>query len=415
MLSNNNRYDLSQNLIHFFRSIDENSDNCPRLPEIFDWDSDEMREKPLSPFFLLRNAIRYGVLWAGWSHRKGKHTIYGNDSAVCFTEMPIPAFIEASLSRSEKEEAMSSYGLVFLKSKLLRLGTRKAIYGLDEPPRIHQDDYGRRFIDSQQLAPAEQYRFVSHYQSDESISDWTHEREWRWPLRNGQLYKSDKALEMNDFQGLDLNNPMLSQIGIIVKTTEQAKKIERDLLMKYDRGDVSLRHFSFLLALDTVESVELLKNPLILENKLTSSKVDLSPYLFMSKTESKEIRHFADMISKDIERATPIIPVKEKGGCWLWLTDNTHIATRAFLDTEHAHITKNGKYLVRNPHFKIPRDLRQREEMFQNFAEKLKDNFGVDCGFFSVSGSFDPNNVPFHHGASNTSHYMNCSYNSDDY
>jgi len=382
---------------------------------MFGWDSDEMREKPLSPFFLLRNAIRYGKLWAGWSHRKGQHTIYGNDSAVCFTDMPIPAFIEAGIARSQKEEAMSPYGLVFRKSKLRRLGAKSAIYGLEETPRIHHDDHGRRFIDSTQLAPLEQYRFVSHFQTESKNVDWTHEREWRWPLRNGQLYESDKVLDMDEFEGLDLDDPRLSEIGVIVKNTEQAKKIERDILMKYDRGDVSRRHFSFVLALDEIESISSLKDPEILERILTACRVDIASYLIVPEEVRTEILSAADMIVKEINHTTPLVQARERGGCWLWLTDNTHIVTRAFLTTPHVKISKNGKYLVRINRFDPSRDLRQREEMTQRFAEKLMEKFGVNCGFFSVVNSNNPDDVPFHHGASDTSNYTNVSYNPEDY
>jgi hypothetical protein len=415
VFTNNNRYDLSQNLIHFFRSIDEESDNCPRLPELFEWDSDEVRERPLSPFFLLRNALRYGKLWAGWSHRKGEHTIYGNDSAVCFTDMPIPAFIEAGTARSQKAEAMSPYGLVFIKSKLQRMGARPAIYGLEEPPRISHDDHGRRFIDTDQLPLLEQYRFVSHFQTEEKTSDWTHEREWRWPLRDGQLYESGETLQMDDFEGLDLDDPMLSGIGIIVKSTKQANKIERDILMKYDRGDIPQNHFSFIMALDEIESLSSLKDPRKLDQILAASKVDISSYLKVADDVRTEILNTADRFVQEIDSATPLSSQRERGGCWLWLTDNTHIVTRAFLTTRHVRITKNGKYLVNIQKFSTTRDLREREVMTQKFAEKLTQKYGVTCGFFSVENSFNPNNVPFHRGACDTSNYTNFSYHKEDY
>jgi len=420
MFSNNSRFDLSTTLIHFFRSIHEDSDNCPRLPEMFGWDAIDVRDYPLSPFFLMRNAIRYGKLWAGWSHRKGNHTIYGNDSAVCFTEMPIAAFIEAGIARSEKSQAMSPYGLVFDRNALTRLGARKAIYGIDGIPIITTDDQGRRFIDQSQLPLLEQYRYVAHNPSGEHASDWTHEREWRWPLRNGQLYRSDKALEMSEFEGLNLNTNILHGIGIIVKTTEQKEQIQRDILMKYDRRDVSPGHFSYILTINDVDKSLNLQDIKTLQQLIATSKIDLQQYVqqYLHRPSDEQVNatyKVANKIANKIKDENAINPNSEPGGCWLWLTDNLHPVTRCFVGTEYLQVTENGKYLLHIPHFNNYRNLRQIEDLTQQFAEQLTAEFGVTCGFFSVERYYNPNKVPFHLGTHETSHYMNISNRPEDY
>ena len=47
-------------------------------------------------------AIRNGRLWATWSYRNNAGTIYGSSPAVCFTEMPIAAFLESGELRATK-------------------------------------------------------------------------------------------------------------------------------------------------------------------------------------------------------------------------------------------------------------------------------------------------------------------------
>lgn len=129
MVINNNRYDLSDRLIHFFRRVDLAGDTAPAWPEDPGYASISESEV-LQPAFLLRHAIRMGRLYATWSIRKGRRTIHGKRPVVCFTEMPIAAFIEGGRFREAKGQAMSPYGLVFPKAAAFRTGARPVIYGL---------------------------------------------------------------------------------------------------------------------------------------------------------------------------------------------------------------------------------------------------------------------------------------------
>src|SRR5579862_4500707 len=161
MTGNNARYDLSDRLIHFFRSVDSSRLDSPVMPEDWGPSSMENPDEPFSPFFLMRNAVRQGRLWATWSVRRRRRTIYGPDPAVCFTEMPIAAFVEAGLARAKRGEAMSPYGLVFPKTALFRLGARPVIYGLSGDVNTGIDGAGARMIASTQLPPREQFRYVT--------------------------------------------------------------------------------------------------------------------------------------------------------------------------------------------------------------------------------------------------------------
>src|SRR5258706_51606 len=147
----NARYDLSDRLIHFFRSVDPNHPDTPVLPDHWSFSSLENFDVPLSPFFLMRNAVRQARIWATWSVRSGRRTIYGPDPAVCFTEMPIAAFVEAGIARAKRGEAMSPYGLVFEKATVFEHGARPVIYGLSAGVTVTTSSDGARMIDCVEL------------------------------------------------------------------------------------------------------------------------------------------------------------------------------------------------------------------------------------------------------------------------
>jgi hypothetical protein len=138
---NTRRFDLSDRLIHFFRALD--LDHGPGFTTPETWRPGDLAEDTkFSPFFLLRNAVRCERLWATWSVRNGRRTIYGPDPAVCFTDMPLAAFIEAGETRSARGEAMSTYGLLLPKTAMHGLGARSVIYGLSTSPFIPKGDDG---------------------------------------------------------------------------------------------------------------------------------------------------------------------------------------------------------------------------------------------------------------------------------
>jgi hypothetical protein len=101
MPPNSIRFDLSDHLIHFFRAVNSEHADCPTLPQ--DWDAESLTEDTgLSPFFMLRCAVRQARLWATWSFRNGRRTIYGPNPAICFTEMPLAAFLESAQQLDRK-------------------------------------------------------------------------------------------------------------------------------------------------------------------------------------------------------------------------------------------------------------------------------------------------------------------------
>ena len=84
-MNNNERYDLSNRLIHFFRDVERIAlDKFPsfiKSPKTF-----ENQKK--DAFFFLEQSIRYKLLPTTWSQRDNcGNCIYGNTPVICFTEM----------------------------------------------------------------------------------------------------------------------------------------------------------------------------------------------------------------------------------------------------------------------------------------------------------------------------------------
>ena len=130
-MKNAERYDLSRRLIHFFRKIDLEDGSAPDVPE--DWGMGSIAEDTVySPMFLMRSAIRHGHLWATWSRRKNIRTVYGPYPAICFTDMPMAAFIEASRVRQSLGQKISTFALTFPKEQMFRIGANPVIYGLSD-------------------------------------------------------------------------------------------------------------------------------------------------------------------------------------------------------------------------------------------------------------------------------------------
>jgi hypothetical protein len=386
---NNDRFDLSNWLIHFFRAVDPNGPDMPNFPESFGFGYMDNWDVPFSPFFLMRNVVCRGRLWATWAERGERRTIYGPDPAVCFTEMPIAAFVEAGLTRAERGEAMSSYGLVLPKTDMFAVGARPVIYGLSGSPSITATSDGGRHISPTQLPPLEQFRYVTYSPDMNRPVDWTHEREWRWPLRNAPKIELDGCPpQVEQLYGLELDTTRLQGMGAIVKNSRQADQLIYDILTKVDRGDVDERRYSFVLTLDSVGDISRLRDRAELNAALSAAAIDLSSFFTMSRVRAQALSaQFADAV-RAVESAAPPPEVGELGGCWLWITDTGHEMARALLMDGRIQVTRQGKYVAELYEYDDGRSVRQRQEK----------ELGLRSTYFSVLFSDDPNDVPFYNG-----------------
>jgi hypothetical protein len=401
--ANLNRFDLSDRLIHFFRQINILHSNAPAIPEHLGFNNIN-EDGIFPPLFMLRCAIRSSKLWATWSYRKDVRTIYGPSPAVCFTEMPIGAFLEAGLAREARGEAMSQFALIFPKNGLFQLGARTVIYGLSQadaslPPG---KGGGPRVIDSSLLPEREQYRYVTYNPVSARPIDWSHEREWRWPYQGSlvdieqQIQECGVISDNDDIPGLDISAPCLTGIGVVVQTREQAKLVAHDILSLVDRSDVPIDHFSFILCAGELPTDGRLRNPMEIKAAMENSMIDLSPHFVQSAVVIDELNRQFSEIVQDIEDANPQILSGEFGGTWLWLLDNTHLLTRCLLASGRVIVSNEGRYVANLWEFDNSRGLRQREEMTKILAIKIARKFSIEAGYFSVLNSMNLNAVPFY-------------------
>lgn len=150
-------------------------------------------DEDASAFSVLKKILHDGFIHSSWSIRNGKPSVYGPNSAVCFTEMPLYALVDYARVRGEKSGYVGNYGIAFRRNELYAAGARPVIYGLSgefkETDKINGVNQGRLLDPSCGIGVHEQYRYVSTLLPKKSglTIDWTHEREWRWALPNDRL------------------------------------------------------------------------------------------------------------------------------------------------------------------------------------------------------------------------------------
>ena len=403
MLSNSRRFDLSEFLIHFFRRIDITADGSPSLPDHLGW-GNVNEDVIYPPIFMLRCAIRNRRLWATWAVRNGARTIYGSRPAVCFTEMPIAAFLETSRSREAQGQAISQYAILLPKVAMFRRGANPVIYGLDaRDARLPPGQGGGPRIMNDSLLPAmEQYRYVTFNPAATKPIDWTHEREWRWPY-SGDLTRYQYELDdvgmvddTSDMPGMDLTGDDLAGMGIIVRKKSEIAEVAHDVLALVDRDIVGRDHFQFVLCAEKVHDLEAIRDPEGVEQALLGATLDLASILDGDPKQRDALaQEFANVVAQ-VDAAHPEIECGEPGGCWLWLVDNTHALTRALLDAGRAVVSESGRYLAKLPEFSLDRGLQQRERMTRELATMVGKKYGLEAGYFSVLGKHSVDGVPFY-------------------
>lgn len=407
------RFDLSDYLIHFVRPIRTDRDDAPQLPEHWGWGN--VAEDPsYSPFFLLRCILRHRRIWASWSVRAGRRTIYGPVPAVCFTEMPLAAFLQSSQERAARGEKMSPYGMIFPKDSLFQLGARPVIYGLSVTPRPTEEPDGTRMLADTVLPAIEQYRYVAYDPGHARGPDWSHEREWRWPCAAVEPDRDSPAPSWEQIPGLDFLEAGLEGLGVLVRSERQAKLLVHDVLRLVDQGIISTSAFRFILTLEGLPPIEELWRPEDAHAAAEANTLLLSPWFEAQRERDKLVGEFFATVANVAESRT--LEDGELGGCWLWLYDNTHPLVRSLIQSgSELIISRDGRYLVPLPEFGDS-SLREREELTRILADRIRAQFDLPCGYFSVLGSDDPDGVPFYCDAlEDNSVFFNVSWDATDY
>lgn len=194
-----NRFDLSDYLIHFTKASGKGA------------------------FENLKSIITTGKINPDWAIRNGKHGIFGNHPAVCFTDMPLFSFYQYVKNRNN-ESKVSFYGIALSKDQMFRMGARNVIYGTTNvvEPTAEPDSEEKRFTPF--LPENEQYRYMLTNIDDKN--DWTHEREWRWTNQFGKSHDNKLPIWRNNSINEDYGSEFDQQKPIIILTALEKEVID---------------------------------------------------------------------------------------------------------------------------------------------------------------------------------------------
>ncbi len=311
------RSDLSNWLIHFIHR--RNPENDPLVwdedPEVypviynkygegmhnhwFEMDERSHLEPDAYAFSILLKILDDGHIRAGWSFRNFKKTIYGHRAAVCFTEMPLYAFLGYVLSRRD-ESSVDNYAIALLKDEIFQYGGRPVIYGLSSTHIEAEEGDPNHIPNCRTLAEScgislnEQYRYVSMNIGGSRLIDWSHEREWRWTKDFGPEF---------DIPGiplwLDEADFRFSKILVLLSTIDEEERFLKRMKEYYDAGynDIDT-HYSKDSFLNTrVLSIESLRRTV---PDLSRIRLEEIPFRSLKKIEPIKVSR---EVKRRVERA----------------------------------------------------------------------------------------------------------------
>ncbi|CAH0245244.1 hypothetical protein SRABI70_02824 [Pseudomonas sp. Bi70] len=412
---NNIRFDLSDYLIHFFRDVDQSSSESILFPEHARFNNINESEV-LDSLFLMRCALRHHKILATWSYRNERPTIYGPFPAICFTDMPLAAFVQSSKERLARGENVGRYAFMIPKPAMFGLGARPVIYGLSQDLRENRSSRPLRIIETDLLPLAEQYRYVAYHIGNDRTIDWTHEREWRWSYRGHRSHfdsEDDNYLvdTLEEMPGLDFGLAEITGIGVLVQDHEDVAKIIHDILTMVDAGRIDNSTFRFVIPLCAIEHHVDIQDPNRVSDFINEHSIDLAPYFSISEERANEINAEVDAIVKTILASEDLQGSDRDDGygkSWVWIPDNASELVRALLLANRITVSIEGRYLLDIADFESFRD--GFEEYFcKRVARGLAAEFGVNATYFTVRGSESCEGIPFYAGFHDFDHpFYNC-------
>ena len=346
---NNRRFDLSEYLIHFFRPVDLALENAFYMPEYLGV-RDSVEGSRVQALFLLRLSLRKMRIFPSWSYRSGKRTIYGPYPAVCFTDMPITAFMRTSRERASRGEKISAYALVLPKNDLFAIGALPVNYGFSGgiPDVYVNDETGERVIDPAQVALAEQYRYVA-YNPLVGV-DWTHEREWRWPylgsMDNIKKLSGFDEPELDELPALYYKDINFRGAGVIVNSRADADKVIYDILTLVDKSMLDLGVFSFVLCADEINFHQIMDEKQ-LSDVINANSIDLEKYF---TADYLLLCYYRDRMNEVIRlcmmKHDAIKTYDASNRAGVWFGNNKHPLVRALLTLGMIYVNKNHQYVL---------------------------------------------------------------------
>jgi hypothetical protein len=399
---NNIRFDLSDYLIHFFRDVDQASSEGILFPEHARFNN-IAESDVLDSLFLMRCALRHQKIFATWSYRNGRPTIYGRSPAVCFTDMPLAAFVQSSNERLKRGEKVGRYAFMIPKAAMFGLGARPVIYGLSQDASERQDTAPFRIIETDRLPLAEQYRYVAYSIADNRTIDWTHEREWRWPYRGNQSHfdpeDPDFLVEtLEEMPGLDFGNTTINRMGVLVQDHEDVSRIVHDILTMVDAEIIHKSMFRFVIPLCAVEQHRDIQDPNQVSDLINEHSIDLAPYFSISDQRANEINERVDAIIETIFASAGHQNGNGDDGfgkSWVWIPDNGSELVRALLVTDRMIVSTEGRYLLDIADFdSFPEGY--EEHYCKKVAQALANEFQVNATYFTVRASLSCDGIPFY-------------------
>lgn len=402
-MRNNIRFDLSGYLIHFFRDVDQSSAQGILFPEHARFNN-IAASQTLDSLFLLRCALRHQRIFATWSYRGGRPTIYGRSPAVCFTDMPLAAFVQTSDERRARGEHIGRYAFMIPKEPMFRLGALPVVYGSSEEAREKTGTEPYRVLENI-LDPSEQFRYVAYNIGHDRTIDWTHEREWRWPYRGDKSHfvideEDDVELveTLEEIPGLDFGQPTISGMGILVQDQDDVPKIVHDILTLVDSGAIHKSTFHFIIPLCDIKNHGDIRDPAKTSELMNEHSIDLSRFFSITQGRSDEINAKVDRIIED-HFATSGHTERDRddgfGKSWVWTPDNESELVRALIASKRLIVSTEGRYLLDISRFaSFPDDF--EEYYCKEIAKTLEAEFGVNASYFTVRGSTNCDELPYY-------------------
>lgn len=407
---NNIRFDLSDYLIHFFRDVDQCSSEGILFPEHVRFNN-VAESSVLDSLFLMRCALRHNKIFATWSYRNDRPTIYGRSPAVCFTDMPLAAFVQSSNERLERGENVGRYAFMIPKAAMFSMGARPVIYGLSQEAWERRDTHPFRVLETDVLPIGEQYRYVAYNIGDDRTIDWTHEREWRWRYQGDESHfeadgDGDLVETLAEMPGLYFGNSRISGMGVLVQDPEDVPKIVYDILTLVDAGLIHRSMISFVIPLCDVEQRGSILDPSQVSNLINEHSIDLSGYFSISEDRVEEINSEVDSIIRAIVASGGHKPKDRDvgyGKSWVWIPDNGSELVRALLASGRLIVSTEGRYLLDITTFNsFPVDF--EEHYCKRVALSLATEFEVNATYFTVRNSQSCDGIPYYMGFDDIDH-----------